>query len=240
MHMKRILTAAIAMAIAAPAFAGTVYHDNFDGNTDAVLEVLPATFASGATTDFTYWGTKKNSDGGSVQPGDMDAGYFSVVNKASDIHGSFLGQLDADNDVNGSYAVYNGFEDGVGISYNFTTGGLSTGLEHTFSADLIAIALPQFTQNSTIEFSYNGVALTPIYNLPGGATGNSWRNVSYSFIATSSAGLFTIKSLAGDSNSGNDYGLDNVKITVVPLPTSALMGAGLLGVMGIRRMIVKA
>lgn len=234
--MKKFFAAAIALAMTAPAFAGTVYHDNFDGNTNTNLATK--TFASGATTTFNYWGTQKNSVSNPVG-GNMDAGYFSVVNKAKDIHSSFITELDADGDVKGSYAVYNGFSNGVGISYSFTS-SLVNGLEHTFSADLIAIALPQFTQNSSIEFSYNGVALTPTYLLPGGAIGNSWRNVAYKFVATGNSGTFTIKSLAGASNSGNDFGLDNVKITVVPLPTSALMGAGLLGVLAVRRMIVKA
>jgi hypothetical protein len=237
MHMKKIISAAIAMAITAPAFAGTLYHDKFDGNANSNLSTQ--TFASGATTDFNYWGTQNNSVSNPVG-GDMDAGYFSVVNKAQNIHSQFITALDADGNANGSYAVYNGFANGVGISYNFTSNSLVAGLEHTFSADLIAIALPQFTQDSNIEFSYNGVPLTPIYNLPGGAVGNSWRNVAYSFVPTSASGLFTIKSLAGASNSGNDFGLDNVKITVVPLPTSALMGAGLLGVLAVRRMMVKA
>lgn len=236
--MKKFFAAAIAAVITVPAFANTVvYHDKFNGNTSTNLATQ--TFASGATTTFNYWGTQNNSVSNPVG-GDMDAGYFSVVNKAQNIHSQFITSFDADNDTNGSYAVYNGFSDGVGISYNFSSNSLVAGAEHTFSADLIAIALPQYTQNSNIQFLYNNVALTPTYILPGGAIGNSWRNVSYSFTALASSGTFTIKSLAGASNSGNDFGLDNVKITVVPLPTSALMGAGLLGVLAVRRMIVKA
>lgn len=226
--MKTSIIAAIALlGLAGTANAEVVFSDNFSGNANANLTT--GTFVTGANTGFNFWpiGTS----------GDMDAGFFSVVNRARDVHSQFTTSLDAENNPNGAYAIYNGFSNESGTAYSVFLTNLIAGEQYTFSVAMLTLAAdPPYPQISTIQFSQNAnalgddITLTPV---PSGS--EAWTVYSRTFTATGED-VLTIRNLAGASNAGNDFGLDNVQISRIPAPGAcAMLGLGMLGAARRRR-----
>ncbi|MBX9738235.1 MAG: hypothetical protein K2X32_15045 [Phycisphaerales bacterium] len=215
------------MSLAGAANAQVVFTDDFSGNTNANLATQ--TFDTGATTGFTHWtiGT----------PGDMDAGFFSVVNRARDVHNSFTTSFDADNNPEGAYAIYNGFSNETGNAYRVRLLGLDVGVQYSISVAMLTLAAdPPFPQISNIRFTHNlsslgdDITLTPV---PSGQ--ETWTTYTRTFVATGEDTL-TIQNLGSLSNAGNDFGLDNVSIARIPSPgAAALMGLGILATKRRRR-----
>jgi hypothetical protein len=235
MSVKSLISVAV-IAMAAPAMASTVFFDNLNG---AQPDLATQQLSSGATTGFTYWGTTNNSVSNPLG-GDMDAGYFSVVNKARDIHNSFVSTLDADNNANGSYAVYNGFSNQEGVAYKIILSNLVAGQSYSFSAALLSLTTTQFPQISAIMFRANGVDLVPdTVVTPQPAGDGTWGIVSRSFVASAGNNVLEIVNLGSASNAGNDFGIDNVTVAsraaVIPLPASAAMGISTLALATLRR-----
>ena len=217
---KRLFLAPIALASVG---AHAAFLDTFDGNTDPVLAT--STFSTGATTEFKHWpiGTS----------GSMGAGRFSVVNKASDIHSAFVPKLDADNNPNGHYAVYNGFFDQTKKAWSLST-SLNAGWLYKFKASFLTLAPdPPYAQISDIRMAHNGVGLGSDFTLTPVPSGTEqWTSYERTFVATGND-VLDIMSLAGASTSGNDFGIDNVQIEAVPEP--ATMSAMALGALGLLR-----
>lgn len=99
-----------------------------------------------------------------------------------------------------------------------------------------------FGTTSTVNVQLNGSAFHSATNSDLDTTGLSWEQYTYSFTAT---GLSTtLAFLNGDPGGDNSNGLDNIVVTDlgpgttnnVPEPaTVGLLGAGLIGLVGIRR-----
>lgn len=207
-HLLSVLALA---ATVVSAQANTVFTDDFEGNTN--VNLAAQTFSTAATTDFNFWSIGT--------PGNMDAGYFSVVNKASDVHNLFTSQLDADGNVNGHYSIYNGFSNLDGLAYR-TTANVNVGDTVTVSAYFLTLAAnPPFDQNSWIEFRADGAAIGSVIQLLPVPVGTEvWTQYSQSFVASSSSVVIDIVNLGGLSNAGNDFGIDNVAIESVPEPAT--------------------
>ena len=227
MKLNQLIAAAIVAAAAMPAMAATVFSDNFSG---VHPNLVTKTFNSGATTGFNYWGPI-----GTL--GNMGAGSFSVVNRASDIHSSFVSTLDADNNVGGQYAVYNGFSDLTGTAYSVTLNNLVVGDTYSFSAALLALTTSAFPQISAIMFRANGVDLIPdTVVTPQPVNVGGWETVTRSFVAVAGPNVLRIVNLGSASNAGNDFGIDNIAVVnAIPLPASALMGTSMMAVATLRR-----
>jgi hypothetical protein len=216
--MKAIYTIAVACAIVATtvAQANVIHSDSFSGNSNANLAAQ--TFNTGAATDFNFFAIGSG--------GNMDAGQFSVVNKAFDVHGSFSTSLDADNNINGHYAVYNGFSNADGLAYSKTV-NVNVGDTVTVSAYFLTLAAnPPFPQDSWIDIKADGVTLGSTINLvPVPAGTETWTLYSRSFVATTSSVTIDFVNLGSQSNAGNDFGIDNVSIEAVPEPaTMTILG----------------
>jgi MYXO-CTERM domain-containing protein len=197
-----------------------VFSDTFDGNTNANLGLQ--TFSSTATTDFAFWpiGTS----------GDMGEGYFSVVNRANDVHSQFTVSYDADNNPAGSYAAFNGFQEVSGNAYLIHLIGLTPGQTYSLSAMLLTLASnPPYADQTFLRFSQNGSGLGSDVTLVPVPSGNeAWAPYSRDFVATGDDTL-VIGTIGSGSLSGNDFGLDNVTVSVAPTPgAAALMGVGIL------------
>ena len=233
MKLNQFIAAAIVAAAAMPAMAATVFSDNFSG---AHPNIATQTFNSGATTGFSYWGTTNNSILNPIG-GNMGAGFFSVVNRASDIHSSFVSTLDADNNVGGQYAVYNGFSNLAGTAYSVTLNNLVVGDTYSFSAALLALTTSAFPQISAIMFRANGVDLIPdTVVTPQPVNVGGWETVTRSFVAVAGPNVLRIVNLGSASNAGNDFGIDNIAVVnAIPLPASALMGTSMMAVATLRR-----
>jgi len=227
MKLNQLIAAAIVAAAAMPAMAATVFSDNFAG---AYPNPPMQTFNSGATTGFNYWGPI-----GTL--GNMGAGSFSVVKRASDIHSSFVSTLDADNNVGGQYAVYNGFSNLDGMAYSVTLNNLVAGDTYSFSAALLALTTATFPQISAIMFRANGVDLIPdTVVTPQPVNVGGWETVTRSFVAVAGPNVLRIVNLGSASNAGNDFGIDNIAVVnAIPLPASALMGTSMMAVATLRR-----
>lgn len=229
MKFKSMVMVAAVLGGVSGVSAATVFLDTFSGpGTNLPSKV----FDSGATTAFNHWAIGAS--------GDMGAGFFSVVNKARDVHSQFVTKLDADNDVNGKYAIFNGFSSVSAMAYKVVLTGLVPGATYSFSAAVLPLAPnPPYAQNSVIELRHNGSALLPTFQLdPVPANTEEWEVITRSFVATGVSDELTIWNLAGLSNSGNDFGIDNVMVAeVIPLPTSALMGMSGLGMLLARRRV---
>jgi len=153
--MKKLLFSCLMVSMVAASNA-VAFLDTFSGNTNPVNATQ--TFASGATTGFNFWAIGT--------PGNMDAGFFSVVNKANDVHSLFHSSLDADNDPNGSYAIYNGFQSTDGVAYSKVMSGLTIGEQYSIRAMFITLAPdPPFTQVSNLRFEMDNVALGQDFTL---------------------------------------------------------------------------
>lgn len=85
--------------------------------------------------------------------------------------------------------------------------------------------------------------MLPTYQLdPVPANTEQWAVVTRTFVATGVNDELTIWNLAGLSNSGNDFGIDNVMVAranVIPLPASARMGMSGLGMLLARRRVLR-
>lgn len=218
--LNRIAALTALSAIAGFAQAQIVFQDTFDGNTNANLALQ--TFSSTATTNFAFWpiGTS----------GDMSEGYFSVVNRASDVHSQFSVSYDADNDANGAYAAFNGFQNTSGDAYSIHLVGLTAGQTYSFSAMLLTLAGdPPYADQTFLRFAQNGSALgSDITLVPVPSGTEAWAGYSRDFVATGDDTL-VIHTIGSGSLSGNDFGLDNVTVSLTPTPgAAALMGVGLL------------
>lgn len=226
MRLKALVTTALLAAVCSPAMASTVFFDNFSG---AQPNLATQTFNTGATTGFRFWpiGTS----------GNMDAGRFSVVTSANQIHSSFVGTLDADNSATGKYAVYNGFSNAEGLAYRIVLNNLVAGQTYTFSSALLALTTNAFPQISSLMFRANGVDLVPDSVVtPQPANQGVWGVVTRSFVAAAGSNTLDIVNLGSASNAGNDFGIDNVTVAAaIPLPASALMGVSTLAVATLRR-----
>ncbi|MFM9873123.1 MAG: PEP-CTERM sorting domain-containing protein [Fimbriimonadaceae bacterium] len=207
-HLLSVLALA---ATVVSAQANTIFTDDFEGNTN--VNLATQTFSSAATTNFSFWeiGT----------PNNMDAGFFSVVNKASDVHTLFTSKLDADGNNDGHYSVYNGYSNQDGLAYR-KTANVNIGDTVTVSAYFLTLAAnPPFDQNSWIEFRAGGAAIGSVIQLLPVPLGTEvWTQYSQSFVATSTSVDIDIVNLGGLSNAGNDFGIDNVKIESVPEPAT--------------------
>lgn len=129
MKLKSMVMVAAVLGGVSGASAATVFLDTFSGpGTNLPTKV----FDSGATTAFNHWAIGT--------PGNMDAGYFSVVNKARDVHAAFVTKLDADNDVNGKYAIVNGFSNLTAMADKVVLAGLVPGATYSFSAAVLPLA----------------------------------------------------------------------------------------------------
>lgn len=200
--------------------AQIVFTDSFNGNTNANLATQ--TFFSGATTAFTFWPV------GTL--GDMAEGYFSVVNRAFDVHSQFTVSYDADNDPAGSYAAFNGFQQTSGDAYSIYLPGLTPGQTYSLSAMLLTLAGdPPYADQSFLQFGQNGSGLGSNITLVPVPSGTEvWAMYSRTFVATGNDTL-TIGTIGSGSLSGNDFGLDNVVVSLVPTPgATALIGVGML------------
>ncbi len=210
------------IATALSAQANTIFTDDFEGNTN--VNLATQTFSSSATTGFDFWSIGT--------PGDMDAGYFSVVNKASDVHSQFTNQLDADGDINGHYSIYNGYSNLDGLAYS-TTINVNIGDTVTLSAYLLTLAAnPPYDQDSWIEFRANGVAMGSVIQLLPVPVGTEvWTQYSQSFVATSTSVTIDIVNLGDVTNAGNDFGIDNIQVESVPEPaTMTLLALGAVAI----------
>jgi len=218
--MKKLLFSCLMVSIVAASNAVS-FLDTFNGNTNPVN--AGQAFASGATTGFSFWAIGTS--------GDMDAGFFSVVNKAIDVHSQFHSSLDADNDVNGRYAVYNGFQSVDGLAYSKVMSGLVIGEQYSIDAMFITLAPdPPYNQVSNLRFELDGSALGSDFTLTPVALGSEfWTDYGRTFIATSTSHTLSIKNIGGASNAGNDFGIDNVRIQDAPVPEPATMTAMALG-----------
>jgi MYXO-CTERM domain-containing protein len=218
--LNRVAAIAALGLVAGLAQAQVVFQDSFNGNSNANLALQ--TFASGATTDFAFWpiGT----------PGDMSEGYFSVVNRSRDVHSQFTLTLDADNNPDGSYAAYNGFQNVSGSAYSIHLVGLTPGQTYSLSAMLLTLAAdPPYPDQTFVRFMQNGSGLgSDITLVPVPSGSEAWAGYSREFVATGDDTL-AIGTIGSGSLSGNDFGLDNVAVTVVPAPgAAALIGVGML------------
>lgn len=216
-----------AFTVLAAASQAVIFIDTFDGNTPANLDAK--VWASGAQTDFNFWGDATDYKSVANGDGDMHEGLYSVVNKASDIHSQFVSNLDADDNANGVYAVFNGFNvpDTDKLVYGGTFFGLSAG-QYTFGADFLTLAPnPPYPQESYIKIQGNGdildVTLTPTAN-------PVWTRYEVTFTATGTGtDILKIWNVNSVSNAGNDFGVDNVTVDAVPEPmTMTVLGLGAL------------
>lgn len=214
MSKTKLFAMCALLAAGSAAKAGTVFLDTFEG---AQAGLDGQTFNSGATTGFTHWQTSMGSM--------MDAGYFDVVHSAHDIHSLFIDAPQPDGDTNGHYAVFNGFGNVEGLAYSKTL-NLAAGT-YTFSADLLALTTPQYPEGSIIQFRLDGTDLIPTSGVNPSSPG--WMNASYTFTVGAGNHTLSISNLAGPSDSGNDFGLDNVKVASVPTPAGFAGGIAGLG-----------
>lgn len=217
---KSALILGLALGLTSASFASVIFSDNFSGNANANL--ASQNFVSGATTGFNFWAIGTS--------GNMDAGYFSVVSQANQIHSAFHGALDADNNATGAYAVYNAFFSSDAIAYSITLTGLTVGQEYSFGSALIPLAPnPPYPDVSVLRYQLDGVGLGADYTLnPAPMGSEAWINQSRNFFATSTTHTLSIKSVGGVSGAGNDFGVDNVRVEAVPEPmTIAGLSVGL-------------
>ncbi|MFT3684746.1 MAG: hypothetical protein QM783_07405 [Phycisphaerales bacterium] len=218
--LNRIAAVATLGLAAGLAHGQIVFQDYFDGNTNANLSTQM--FASFATTNFAFWPIGTG--------GDMSEGYFSVVNRANDVHSQFSVSYDADNNPQGSYAAFNGFQNTSGDAYSVHILGLTVGQTYSLSAMLLTLAGdPPYADQTFLRFAQNGNALgSDITLVPVPYGSETWAGYSRDFVATGDDTL-TIHTIGSGSLSGNDFGLDNVIVQLVPTPgASALLGVGIL------------
>lgn len=226
--MLNRIAALAALSVAACLAQGQiVFQDSFNGNTNANLGLQ--TFSTGATTSFVHWpiGTS----------GDMDESYFSVVNRAFDVHSQFTTSFDADNNPQGNYAAFNGFESVSADAYSVTLIGLTPGQTYSFAAMLLTLAGdPPYADQTFLRFMHNGVGLgADITLVPVPSGTETWAGHSRDFVATGIDTL-VVYTIGSGSQSGNDFGLDNVTVSVVPTPGSAaLMCVGVMAASRRRR-----
>jgi len=219
--MKKHIALGTLIALAmtgASANAEQVFFDGF--NDDWTPTALPGQFTSGATTGFTMWPLGAS--------GDMDAGFYSVVTRARDVHSQFSDSLDAMGNVEGRYAIYNGFSNLDGDAYVIRLTNLTIGGEYQLSAAMLTLAPnPPYPQISLIRFLHNNVALGADLTLDPVPSGlEMWTEYGRNFIATGDD-VLVIRNLGSASNAGNDFGLDNITVTAVPAPgAAALLGVG--------------
>lgn len=220
-----LAAAAFATALASSASAQIVHLDTFSGNTDTNLAT--STFVTGATTGFNFWANGT--------PGDMAAGFFSVGSRADLVHSQFSSSADADGNVEGDYAYYNGFQDADGDAYVIRLTSLIVGQQYDLSAMMLTLAPnPPYPQVSNIRFLHNSVALgTDLTLVPAPSGSEVWAQYVRTFVATGDDTL-VIRNLGGASNAGNDFALDNITVSVVPTPAAAA-AFGLAGLMVARR-----
>ena len=216
----------IALALTgASANAQVMFNDEF--SSDWTPTAMPGQFTSGATTGFTVWPLNGS--------GDMDAGFYSVVTRAHDLHSQFSNSLDANNNVEGRYAIYNGFSNQDGDAYIIRLTNLTPGGQYELSAATLTLAPnPPYPQISLIRFLHNGAALSSdetLLPVPSGQ--ETWTVYARTFIATGDDTL-VIRNLGSASDAGNDFGLDNIMVSAVPAPGAAAM-LGLGGLMVARR-----
>ncbi len=224
--MKKVLILSLILGSAISAKAA-IFYDDFDGNTNTNLS--SGMFDTLATTGFTFWPVGTS--------GDMDAGYFSVINRAVDVHSQFTNSYDADNNSAGHYAIYNGFSQVNGLAYSVNFTGLTVGEQYSFGAMFITLASnPPYPDVSNLRFQLDGNALGSDFTLVPVPSGSEfWNDYGRTFTATSTSHTLSILNVGSPSGAGNDFGLDNVVFDVSPVPEPLSITAIAIGAMAMRR-----